>query len=328
MLITSGLVVQNRASFRGFPSNRSRVTTVERPGYNDGFNPGNSNTSKKYPDEIIKPGVVFPSQVAYRNIFGKGTTADERLYFMQHGVMQNALSQRGKGSKLRRQPYKNRFTQNVLMDYMESVALDNYNVIDRSLPIEDVVGINAAGYRNPRVEPSEGTIGPVVQDRSEAGSHHTLDMHARTPDETMLSPLSAASAGSLLGLGNVDLGLELMNAVEAAANPVVPVAAPFEGPVAAPVEGMGSPVDNFPAMRRRYRALGMIDEPVTPGNTLPAYSPRSSITSAPSYSSMNSAPPYSPAAGMSPLTRNFQNLRIDTRREAERTNARPIQRDL
>ena len=308
MLITSGLVVQNRANFRGFPSNRERVRTVDRPGNNG---QDNFNTSKKYPEEIIKPGVVFPSQVAYKNIFGKGTTADQRLYFMQHGVFQNVLSQKGKGSKLRRQPYKNRFTQNALMDYMESVALENYRVIDRSLPMEDVTGINAAGYRNPEVIPSEGSVqGPVVEQRSEGSP--TVDMHARTPDETMLSPLLVDD----IGLGNVNLGHEDMNE---------------------PVVGMGSPVDELAAMRRRYRALGMIDEPVTPGNTLPAYSPRSSISSAPSsvpshaptYRTMVSpAAPNSPAAGMSPLTRNFQNLRIRTRRESEQSNARPIERDL
>ena len=188
MLITSGLVVQNRASFRGFPSNRERARTVDRPGNNG---QDNFNTSKKYPEEIIKPGVVFPSQVAYRNIFGKSTTADERLYFMQHGVFQNALSQRGKGSKLRRQPYKNRFTQNTMMDLMESVALENYRVIDRSKPIEyglDYTGMSAAGYRDPEVIPSEGSVqGPVV-----GGSEYILG-NQNTPDASMASERSSFS---------------------------------------------------------------------------------------------------------------------------------------
>ena len=63
--------------------------------------------------------------------------------------------------------------------------------------------------------PSEGSVqGPVVEQRSEGSP--TVDMYARTPDETMLSPLLVDD----IGLGNVDLGLEDMNE---------------------PVVGMGSP---------------------------------------------------------------------------------------
>ena len=327
MLITSGLVVQNRANFRGFPSNRERVTTVDRPGNNDGID--NFNTSKKYPEEIIKPGVVFPSQVAYKNIFGKSTTADQRLYFMQHGVFQNVLSQKGKGSKLRRQPYKNRFTQDALMDYMESVALENYRVIDRSLAMEDVTGINAAGYRNPEVIPSEGSVqGPVVEDRSEGSP--TVDMHARTPDETMLSPLSA---GSLLGLGNVDLGFEAMNSPTAARTPAdltlnIPPGG-FGGDVVMnPASGssfgpLPSPDPSQGALRNRWRAYGFLEEPVTPGNTLPAFSEGSG----PSEYRTERGSAYSSRYG-SPIAPSYTTEVNTRRRQSERSNASPIESPL
>jgi len=81
-MITSGLLVQNRAHFRGFHSQTraERNNNVLLRPYVDGFDTGVTKVSEPFqigPNGL--PPQVPKQQVIFRNIFGRASSADERL---------------------------------------------------------------------------------------------------------------------------------------------------------------------------------------------------------------------------------------------------------
>lgn len=103
-MITSGLLVQNRAHFRGFPSSYRQDNDVYARPYVDGFDTGIVRVSEPFKIENGLPPVIPPSTVNYRNIFGRGSTADEREFYLNRGMTmkQAAASQMKAGRGLRR----------------------------------------------------------------------------------------------------------------------------------------------------------------------------------------------------------------------------------
>jgi len=77
-MITSGLLVQNRAHFRGYPSRHEKDNVLMRP-YVDGFDKGITKVSDPFqigPNGL--PPAVPKNRVNFRDVFGRSSTADER----------------------------------------------------------------------------------------------------------------------------------------------------------------------------------------------------------------------------------------------------------
>lgn len=136
-MISSGLTIQRRGQFeKGFPSNRERVRIQERP--ND--QAVNFNTSQYYPESIPLPGVAVPSQIKYKQIFGKTTTPDERNYFLTYGVAQNTLAKAKATRKVMRGPIRERMNRQD-QEMLEGAYQDFITVRHHLDPSVPMVGV-------------------------------------------------------------------------------------------------------------------------------------------------------------------------------------------
>lgn len=111
--ITSGLVIQNKYLNGWFPSSYSSSdTTTVRP-FTDDFDKGVTTVSDPNRIENGRPSVTIPVSVNYKKVFGKGSSADERAYFLERGVdrFQRAAIGQPKGSKVLRNLFRQRMAQ-------------------------------------------------------------------------------------------------------------------------------------------------------------------------------------------------------------------------
>lgn len=159
-MITSGLLVQDRAHFRGFPSSyRNNPKKVLRP-FVDGLDTGVTTISKPFEIQNGLPPPVPKGPVSYRSIFGRGTTPDERAYFLQNLMTekeyQHSLLPRGR--KIPSIRNKKAIIQNPLyQNWMD--GMDDGNIVVNGGPM--AVDPDTYHYRgNPPPSSATSSTGP------------------------------------------------------------------------------------------------------------------------------------------------------------------------
>ena len=134
-MVTSGLVIQNRARYGLYPSQHfGNTNQFIRPfvDLDDG------NTPVLY-DKFVEEDI--PNSISYRKIFGKNTTADDRLFFMHHGLTK--LQSEAQGSDIKkRKILKGQQPRTGSLGGLTQTYFDTFinpGKTDQSTPMEDVV---------------------------------------------------------------------------------------------------------------------------------------------------------------------------------------------
>jgi hypothetical protein len=155
--ITSGLTVQSKYRKGFFPSSYSKSHSVLTRPYTDGFDSGVKVTSDPHKVENGRPVYSIPKSIGYRQVFGKGSTPDERAYYLDKALnrIERISMNRPTGKQIRKSKAPKLSAQEkelqALVD-MVSFSLDKYQSNPVNINYRDklVSELSTPQYQSPR----------------------------------------------------------------------------------------------------------------------------------------------------------------------------------
>jgi len=207
-MIKSGLVNRRLGGGfeKGYPHERDTSNVVERPAV---FKQDGTVMAKSTYASPLENKVILPEQIVYGKLFGKGLTADERLYILRQ-IQDHTKNQRSRGIEKRGRP--RREAGRVRGIENEKKPLPAFPAV----PAPGVPGIPAEDQ--PPIQPDTDEVNPLDQElyAEQVVTPPWLFTQARGA----LRNASAATAGFILGdIGGIVPAIETAYEVDKFYNP-------------------------------------------------------------------------------------------------------------
>jgi hypothetical protein len=199
-MITSGLLIQNRARYTPYPSVHRNVSSELIEPYVSKFDRGIPSALTSFENESV---VSIP----YKKLFGKGLTADERLYFVENNVsnrIKTAQKRIPKGMSRPRARVLNTLTDQALEQLIYSEPIDESKSMGGIIEPRDILREQLyylqGPYRNTARTPS---LGPSESASQMSPLSDSVMRQYRSSLQEALSEGSSVLAGQFQNLNIV-----------------------------------------------------------------------------------------------------------------------------